>query len=1095
MADRTRGITIEIGGDTTGLNKALKDVNKEINSSKSELKDIEKLLKLDPSNTELLAQKQRALSDAINSTKEKLDTLKEAQRQAAEQLANGNIGQNQYDALQREIIETEQQLQSLEQQAQETEVRLSSTGDSAETFGSKLSAASEAVQQAGDKIQEVGGKIEDAGTKLLPVTGAITAVGTAAVKTASDFDSSMSQVAAVSGATGDDLDALREKAREMGSMTKFSASEAADAMNYMAMAGWKTGDMLSGIEGIMNLAAASGEDLATTSDIVTDALTAFGMTAADSTHFADILAAASSNANTNVGMMGETFKYVAPVAGSLGYSAEDTATAIGLMANSGIKASQAGTALRSIMTRMAKPTEESADAMYLLGVSMTDEEGKMYSLMEVMEQLRKGFAGGTITQEEYTEAVSNWDKMLADGSVDLGEYTRAIEALDIALNGTTEAQQAELAAMLGGKEAMSGLLAIVNASEEDFNKLTNAIYNSEGSAETMAATMQDNLEGQMTILKSQLEELAISFGEILMPAIRQIVTWIQGFVDKLNSMDERTKKIITVVALVAAAIGPVLIIIGKIVTGVGALVKVIGLLMNPATLIIAAIVAIIAVLVTLYNKCEWFRNLVNNIVTAIVERVKNAVETIKVIIQLIVVAWEALKAKFADAVEWWNGVWGNISGFFSEVWNGIIIFFTETIPNAWNSLVAFFTGIPEWWQGVWQDIGTFFSNAWNAILENPIISTIIETITTLWTNAITTIQSIWNGLKDIASGVWNLIKNTILGPVLLLIDLVTGDFDKLKEDAVKIWNNIREAGEKIWNGIKQVIGSIVTGFVTHVTTILTGMATIISTIWEQIKSVASTLWENIKTAISTKATEMKETAINLITALKDALPAIWESIKSTIQNKWESIKTYISTTVKNMKDNAVTAFKNMVIEIGNKLKELPQKVKDGFKDAIDFLKGLPAQALEWGRDFIEGFKNGIEEKIQAVIDKIKSLGDKIRELLHFSRPDKGPLRDYETWMPDFMQGLADGIKNSQYLVTDALKGLANSMNIQTDGISLSGDGYGINGVGDILRMMQQYLPYLAAGSDMRLDSGELVGALTPAINTELGRIRIREEAR
>ena len=236
MAGRIQGITVEIGGDTTKLQTALKGVNTEIRNTQSQLRDVDKLLKLDPGNTELLAQKHRLLGAAVKETKEKLETLK-----------------------------------------------------------------------------------------------------TAAVKTAADFDSAMSKVAAVSGVTGSDLEALRDKAREMGEKTKFSASEAAEAMNYMVMAGWKTEDMLSGIEGVMNLSAASGENLATISDIVTDALTAFGLTAKDSGHFADILAAASSNANTNVSMMGETFKYCAPIAGALGFSAEDTAEAIGLMANAGIK--------------------------------------------------------------------------------------------------------------------------------------------------------------------------------------------------------------------------------------------------------------------------------------------------------------------------------------------------------------------------------------------------------------------------------------------------------------------------------------------------------------------------------------------------------------------------------------------------------------------------------------------------------------------------------------------------------------------------------------------------------------------------------------
>ena len=224
-------------------------------------------------------------------------------------------------------------------------------------------------------------------------TGAIATGLGVSVKVGAAFEAEMSKVSAISGATGDELSQLTEKAKEMGAATKFSASESAQAMEYMAMAGWKTTDMLSGIEGIMNLAAASGEDLATTSDIVTDALTAFGLSAADSTHFADVLAQASSNANTNVSLMGETFKYVAPVAGALGYSAEDTAVAIGLMANAGIKGSQAGTVLRSMMSRLAKPTKEVQGAMDRLGVSLTDNQGNMKSLDQIILDLRKGFSG------------------------------------------------------------------------------------------------------------------------------------------------------------------------------------------------------------------------------------------------------------------------------------------------------------------------------------------------------------------------------------------------------------------------------------------------------------------------------------------------------------------------------------------------------------------------------------------------------------------------------------------------------------------------------------------------------------------------------
>lgn len=323
------------------------------------------------------------------------------------------------------------------------------------------------------------------------VSTALTAAGGFAIKAGMDFEEGMSKVEAISGASAEDMQRLTDKAKEMGAKTKFSATESAAAFEYMAMAGWKTEDMLGGIEGIMDLAAASGEDLATTSDIVTDALTAFGLTASDSGHFADVLAAASSNANTNVGMMGETFKYVAPVAGALGFSAEDTATAIGLMANAGIKSSQAGTSLRSIMTRLAKPTDDVQAAMDDLGISLTNSDGSMKSLNEIMGDLRSGFSG------------------------------------------LSEEQAAQMAATLGGQEAMSGLLAIVNASDADFEKLQKSIYNCDGTAKEMAETMQDNLAGKITLAKSAAEGFGIQVYESMEEPLKQTVEAGIGYIDQL----------------------------------------------------------------------------------------------------------------------------------------------------------------------------------------------------------------------------------------------------------------------------------------------------------------------------------------------------------------------------------------------------------------------------------------------------------------------------------------------------------------------------------------------------------------------------------
>ncbi|MCI8771034.1 MAG: phage tail tape measure protein [Lachnospiraceae bacterium] len=313
------------------------------------------------------------------------------------------------------------------------------------------------------------------------------------IDTYKDFESAMSQVAAISGATGSDFEKLNAKAKEMGATTKFTATEAAEGFNYMAMAGWKTKDMLNGIDGIMNLTAASGEELAAVSDIVTDALTAFGLKAGDSGHFADVLAQASANANTNVSMLGESFKYVAPVAGAMKYSVEDVSLALGLMANSSVKGSMAGTALKTSLANMASPTDKMEAAMKRYNISLEDGKGKMKTLKGVMDNLRKG------------------------------------------LGGLSESEQTAAASTIFGKEAMAGMLSIINASEKDYKKLTKAVNNADGASKNMADTMLDNLEGSITLLQSALDGVKLSFGERLSPYVRGIAEWLTEMMPDVES--------------------------------------------------------------------------------------------------------------------------------------------------------------------------------------------------------------------------------------------------------------------------------------------------------------------------------------------------------------------------------------------------------------------------------------------------------------------------------------------------------------------------------------------------------------------------------
>ena len=494
-------MTVEIGGDTSKLSRALTQLNRPINQMQGELKRVSQLLKLNPGNTALIKQKFTLLSSSIEETEGKLKEMRAALQRASQSGATEKNSAG-FRKLQREITQTEARLKELVAEQARFAVQSSKIG---------IAAA---------KMEMYGEKATAAGNSLRGLTIATGLLGGMAVRTTAEFDSSMSKVQAVSGATGGEFDLLRDKAREMGSKTKFSASEAAEAMNYMAMAGWKTKDMLSGIDGIMNLAAASGEDLATTSDIVTDGLTALGYSAKDAGRMADVMAAASSNANTNVSMMGETFKYAAAVAGSMGYSMEDVALATGLMANAGIKGSQAGTALRSTISRMAAPTKQVSAAMKSIGVEMTNADGTARPFRDVMVDLRKGMA-------------------------DL-----------------SETEKTQIASTIAGKNAMSGFLSIINASDSDFNKLADAIDNSDGAALKMAETMQDNLGGQVTILKSQMQELAISVGDTLVPMAKKAVKAAQNLTNWFNNLSAGGKDAAVKIGLMAGAAGPLLLATG-----------------------------------------------------------------------------------------------------------------------------------------------------------------------------------------------------------------------------------------------------------------------------------------------------------------------------------------------------------------------------------------------------------------------------------------------------------------------------------------------------------------------------------------------------
>lgn len=481
------------------------------------------------------------------------------------------------------------------------ETELSNLQAKLKELPSNLDLVGQKMQDMGDKIKGVGQGMTNLGQTFAPVSAAAAAGLTASGKAFMDFEAGMSKVAAISGATGDDLAALTEKAKEMGATTKFSATESSEAFSYMAMAGWKTEQMLDGIAPIMNLAAASGEDLALTSDIVTDALTAFGLKAQDAGMFTDVLAAASSNSNTNVAMMGESFKYAAQEAGSMGYSIQDTALALGLMANNGIKADMAGTALRNIIQRMAKPTKESQMAMDRLGISLADDEGHMYSLRQIMDKLRGSFGQINMPMSEFDAQMESLIEQLENGELTEKKFGDATDELIQQAYGAEAAEKARAAAMLAGARAMPALLAVVNSTAEDYDKLAAAIdgasepmakladgsivplseamasgqeiieqYN--GTAEEMARIMQDNAAGAWVEAKSAMEGAAITAGEVLAPYIKEAVEKVKELANWFQSLNPETQETIVKTTALVAAISPLLIIGGKVTTGIGSLV-------------------------------------------------------------------------------------------------------------------------------------------------------------------------------------------------------------------------------------------------------------------------------------------------------------------------------------------------------------------------------------------------------------------------------------------------------------------------------------------------------------------------------------------
>ena len=975
MASRIKGITVEIGGDTSGLEKSLSDVNNSIKKTQSQLRDVNNLLKLDPSNTILLAQKQELLQSAIGDTEKKLQALEQAQTDVAKAFERGDLGKDQYMAFQREIEETRgtlnryqadlSGLQSEQERLASNTERLnklfaatgSSVDDYADVLGSRLVTAIRNGTVSSDQLKTAVEKIGKA------VTG-----GKADIKQLTDALDTVDDGQAVRNLIEDlnDVgDAAQDAADNIGEIaqaTKGAAlMEAADQLSVVGDKIQDVGDKAvnayaeteTAVSKVNAYFGETGEAAEASAEIVKNV---YGSGVGQSM---DAVAEAVIMVKKNLGDLGDTdltnlTKQALTLEELYGIDMNETLRGVNsLMKQYGLTAQEA-------MDYIVRGTQNGLDKTNELGDNLSEYAGKFeqagYSASEYFQLLQNGLQGGAYNLDKVNDAINEVTTRLADGtigdSIDL--YSQKTQSLFLAWqNGEATQKQvidsivADIGSCTSQQEALNMAAQAFGTMAEDGNlkfitSLTSVgeTYDSvAGSAQNLFSQTQTPMQ-EMEANTRKLQQALVPLGEkivelanVVLPPLVAIITAVS---EVFGMLPEPVQNFVIILGALLVAFTALTPVIAALAVSFGAL----NISLLPVIGIIAGVAAAIA---------------------GIIAIVKN---------------WGAI-------TEWFGNLWQAVSQKLMELWNGVVVFFTETIPAAFQTFIGFFSAIPDWWSGLWSQVSAFFTNTWNAILQNPIVQLVVDTVTSLWENAKNTLQGIWSGICDIAAGAFELLKNVILAPVLLLIDLVTGNFSKLASDAANIWNNIKNAASQIWSGIRQVVTSAASGLKQGVETVLSALSQFASQIWSAMKQTASSVWNGIKT-----------TVVNIASTLREA---------------------------------AVSAFQRMVSGIGSALSGLYSVVSNGFSSAIRFITGLPGQAFQWGKDFIQGLINGISSMIQSVINTVSGLADRIRSFLHFSAPDEGPLADYETWMPDFMKGLAGGIEKNRNLVEKAVKDVASDM--------------------------------------------------------------------
>ena len=954
MAERIKGLQIDLSMKDMGVQRSLAEIKRSFKGLNADLKLSNNNFKYSEKSLNSYKLRTRELSQAVKESKANVAALKAKYQEVSRE---SGVNSKKAAQLRQEYSRQADNLNYLQNELDQTRgkyremiaVSKSSIGRLGQTFS-----------EIGPRIKSVGDSMKSVGRNMsLHVTAPITAGFGAAMKKSVDFDDTMRKVKATSGATGNEFNQLRTKALQMGRDTKFTASESAEAMNYMALAGWDTKDMLKGVGGVMNLAAASGEDLASVSDIVTDNLTAFGMKAKDSTHFADVLAQTSSKANTDVRGLGEAFKYAAPVAGALGYTVEDTSIAIGLMSNAGIKGEKAGTALRTMFTNLAKPTKAMKEEMDKLGISITDSNGEMLPMRDVMDQLR--------------------NKM----------------------GGLTKDQQAAAASTIFGKEAMSGALAVINASDEDYKKLTKSIDGSNGASKRMANEMEGGIGGAMRKMKSAIESLAISLGDALAPMLYKIAKWITSLANKFTNLPKGIQKTIAIVGLLAAAIGPLLMIFGVMASTIGTAITALGSLMTSMRTL------------SFLSKTSAAATGIWNGVTATARGIANgyryavaALTTSQTI--------QAVKSKIAAAA---IGIWNGVTATAHSIANGyryaIAALTTSQTIQAIKTKIAI--AATKAWAVVTRTAALATKGLGLAIrfMTGPIgivitaIGLLAAGITHLWkTNATfrNVVMSVWQSVQDKVMSVVVSITSTIKRniPLIKVIfsntfngarNIVKGSLDIILGIA-KVFSGLFTGNfRKMWSGVKQIFSGFIkvikgifqVSFVNQIVKLARIMGAKIKATFSNLAKVSRAIFSALGAWMSKKWTSIKNNTVGKAKLLWSGVKKWWSNLGKNTRATMNSIGSFMSKKWQSIKDGTVRKAKST----WSGVKKWWSKLNKDTRATMNSVGSFMSKKWRGIKNSTVNLVTGMKNKVTGVMDKmgnvIKSVTGKIKGFFKVNR--------------------------------------------------------------------------------------------------------------